>query len=61
MGKLTIKQIKRVSLFIDTEIEKTKENLIRIENERNSTLHEIGNLVHESVPVSNDEVKEFIY
>jgi seryl-tRNA synthetase len=61
MGKLTIKQIKRVSLLIDTEIEKTKENLIRIENERNSTLHEIGNLVHESVPVSNDEVKEFIY
>jgi seryl-tRNA synthetase len=57
LGKLTIKQIKRVSGLIDIEIEKTKENLIKIENDRNSTLREIGNLVHESVPVSNNEVK----
>lgn len=55
LAKLTVKQIKRVSVLIDTEIEKTKENLVRIENERNSTLHEIGNLVHESVPVSDNE------
>jgi seryl-tRNA synthetase len=55
LGKLTIKQIKRVSILTDAEIEKTKENLIRIENERNSTLHEIGNIVHESVPVSDNE------
>lgn len=55
IGKLTIKQIKNLSILIDTEIEKTKESLIRIENERNSTLYEIGNLVHESVPVSDNE------
>ncbi len=58
LAKLNIKQIKRVSLLIDTEIERTKENLVKIENERNSTLHEIGNIVHESVPVSNNEVKK---
>lgn len=59
LGKLTIKQIKRLSGLIDSEIEKTKENLVRIENERNSILHEIGNLVHESVPVSDNEDNNF--
>jgi len=58
LGKLTIKQIKRVSGLIDAEIQTTKENLIRIENDRNSNLQEIGNIVHESVPVSDNEVKE---
>jgi len=58
IGKLTIKQIKRLSGLVDTEIERTKERLVRIENDRNSTLHEIGNIVHESVPVSDNEVKE---
>jgi seryl-tRNA synthetase len=58
IGQLTIKQIKHLSGLIDTEIERTKENLVRIENERSSTLHEIGNIVHESVPVSNNEVKK---
>ena len=53
---LSIKQLKRVSLLVDTEIEKTKEKLIKIENDRNNALHEIGNLVHDSVPVSNNEV-----
>ncbi|CAF4330720.1 unnamed protein product, partial [Rotaria magnacalcarata] len=55
IGTLTITKIKHLSTLIDNEIEKTKENLIKIENERNSTLHEIGNIVHESVPVSDNE------
>ncbi|CAF1104498.1 unnamed protein product [Adineta steineri] len=55
LTKLTIKQLKRLSTQIDTEIEKTKEKLIKIEHDRNSALHEIGNLVHDSVPVSNNE------
>jgi seryl-tRNA synthetase len=55
LAKLTIKQIKRISLLIDTEIENTKEKLVKIENDRNSALHEIGNIVHQSVPVSNNE------
>ncbi|CAF4997089.1 unnamed protein product [Rotaria sp. Silwood1] len=55
LAKLTIKQLIRLSTLIDTEIEKTKEKLIKIENERNMALYEIGNLVHESVPVSDNE------
>ncbi|CAF4387139.1 unnamed protein product, partial [Rotaria magnacalcarata] len=46
---LTVKQLKHVSLLIDREIEKTKEKLIKIENDRNTALHEIGNIVHSSV------------
>ncbi|CAF4822825.1 unnamed protein product, partial [Rotaria sp. Silwood2] len=57
LAKLTIKQIIRLSTLIDTEIEKIKEKLIKIENERNMALYEIGNLVHESVPISDNEVK----
>ena len=56
LSKLTIKQLKRISLLIDTEIEKTKEKLIKIERDRNLALYEIGNIVHHSVPVSEDEV-----
>lgn len=58
IGKLSVVQIKRLSGLIDGEIEKTKQDVIRIENERNTTLHEIGNIVHESVPVSDNEVLE---
>ena len=64
IGKLNIKQIKRLSRLLDTEVEKTEEQLVKVEKDRNSTLHEIGNIVHESVPVSDNEVKrykEFIY
>ena len=57
IAKLTIKQIRRLSSLIDKEIELTKEKLIKIENDRNSALHELGNLVHKSVPVSDNEVK----
>jgi seryl-tRNA synthetase len=55
--KLNIKQIKRLSRLLDTEVENTEEQLIKVEKDRNSTLHEIGNIVHESVPVSDNEVK----
>ena len=57
LDQLTIRQIKRVSILIDTEIERTQVNFLRIDNDRDSTLREVGNLVHESVPVSDDEVK----
>lgn len=56
INKLTIVQIKRLSSLIDLEMKKTDEKLVKIEEERNSTLREIGNVVHHSVPVSNDEV-----
>ncbi|CAF3356549.1 unnamed protein product, partial [Rotaria sp. Silwood2] len=55
LSKLTVKQLIHISSLIDTEIEITKEKLIKIENDRNSALYEIGNIVHHSVPVSNNE------
>jgi len=58
LSTLTIKQLKCVSLLIDLEIHVTNEQLIKIENDRNSALHEIGNIVHHSVPISNNEVKK---
>jgi seryl-tRNA synthetase len=62
LATLTIKQLKRVSLLIDTEIEKTKEDLIKIENGRNAALREIGNIVHQSVPISDNEVtKQYLF
>lgn len=57
LSKLNIKQLKHVSLLIDTEIEKTKEKLLKVENDKNSALREIGNIVHHSVPVSDNEVR----
>ena len=58
LDKLTIRQIKRVSILTAAEIERTEENLLQVEHERNSALHNVGNLVHESVPVSDDEVNQ---
>ncbi|CAF1455393.1 unnamed protein product [Rotaria sordida] len=55
IGQLTIKQIKHLSMLIDSEIEKTEKNLVQIEHDRNSNLHEIGNIVHASVFVSDNE------
>lgn len=57
IAQLNIKQIKRLSTLIDGEIVKTEAKLVTVENDRTKTLYEIGNIVHESVPVSNDEVR----
>lgn len=52
---LTVTQIKRIRTLIDDAIQKNDENLKTTESERNSALREVGNHLHESVPVSNDE------
>lgn len=52
---LTVKQLKHLSTLIDGEIQKTRERVERLEKERDNVLHEIGNIVHDSVPVSNNE------
>lgn len=52
---LTVKQIKSIRTLIDTAIQCNDENLSLTESERNSALREVGNHLHESVPVSNDE------
>ncbi|XP_043487668.1 serine--tRNA ligase, cytoplasmic [Polistes fuscatus] len=52
---LTVKQIKSIRTLIDTAIQENVENLSLTESERNNALREVGNHLHESVPVSNDE------
>lgn len=52
---LTVTQIKMIRILIDEAIEKNKDELKITELERNNALREVGNHLHESVPVSNDE------
>lgn len=53
---LTVTQIKKVRLLVDEAVEKTDRERVKLEAERFEYLREIGNLLHPSVPVSNDEV-----
>lgn len=50
-------QIKKVRVLVDEAIQKTDSERLRLEMERFESLREIGNLLHPSVPISNDEVK----
>jgi seryl-tRNA synthetase len=52
---LTIAQIKKVRTFIDEAVVENEKQLLETESTRNSALREVGNWLHESVPVSNDE------
>lgn len=52
---LTIAQIKKVRIFIDQQMTETEKIMAACEVARNSALREVGNWLHESVPVSNDE------
>ena len=55
LKSLTVNQIKKLRDRIDEEIGKNNASLIQVETERNGALREIGNHLHESVPVSNNE------
>ena len=61
LKSLTVAQIKTVRSFIDDAIRTNDKNLILIEFERNHALKEIGNILHESVPISNDEEENKVY
>ncbi|KAJ7377076.1 Serine--tRNA ligase, cytoplasmic [Desmophyllum pertusum] len=52
---LTVSQIKNVRTLIDGNIAKCNEEVAQVEQLRNEKLFEVGNLLHESVPISNDE------
>lgn len=54
---LTVTQIKKVRLLIDEAIQKSDSDRLQLEGERFEYLREIGNLLHPSVPISNDEVR----
>merc|ERR1712226_1793670 len=53
--KLQVSQLKTLSTFITSEIEKNKTEMDELFSERDKILWEIGNIVHKSVPVSDDE------
>ncbi|CAG9865016.1 unnamed protein product [Phyllotreta striolata] len=52
---LTVNQIKKVRVLIDEAVINNDNELTKTEKERNEALKEIGNLLHESVPVDDDE------
>lgn len=53
---LTVTQLKKVSVLIDEAFQQNDLDLQKTETERNNALREIGNHLHHTVPVSNDEV-----
>lgn len=53
---LKVSQIKKLRLLIDEAILNCDTQRIKLEEERFENLREIGNLLHPSVPISNDEV-----
>ncbi|XP_068703232.1 serine--tRNA ligase, cytoplasmic-like [Montipora foliosa] len=52
---LTVTQIKSIRTLIDGNITKCNDEVLKVEQDRNEKLFEVGNLLHESVPISNDE------
>lgn len=52
---LTVNQIKKVRVLIDQEIVKNEEDLKVAEATRNNALREVGNHLHESCVISDDE------
>ncbi|CAO2599758.1 Serine--tRNA ligase, cytoplasmic [Lemmus lemmus] len=55
LAALKVSQIKKVRLLIDEAIQKCDGERLKLEAERFENLREIGNLLHPSVPISNDE------
>ena len=53
---VTVTQIKKVQSLIEEAANKTKIEIKECEEERYKHLVMIGNLLHPSVPISNDEV-----
>jgi len=56
LDPLTVTQLKKVRALIDEAMAKNNEDLARHETARDGLLRELGNWLHPSVPVSNDEV-----
>lgn len=52
---LTVSQLKEVKKLVDEAMAENNEELVKTENERDAILKEIGNIVYDDVPVSNDE------
>lgn len=55
LSTLSVTQIKKLRVMIDEKIAEIDTERLRLETERFESLREIGNLLHPSVPISNDE------
>lgn len=55
LKKLTVNQIKKIRVLIENAIQQNGQDLIKAETERKAALREVGNHLHSSVPISNDE------
>lgn len=55
LKELTINQIKKVRILIDAALTDTESKLTELEAARNLALREVGNHLHSSVPVSDNE------
>ena len=53
---LTVTQIKAVRVLVEEAVQRADVDRLKLEAERFDYLREIGNLLHPSVPISNDEV-----
>ncbi len=54
---LTVVQLKKLSQLAAEWLKKCDEDRVLAETRRAEYLREIGNILHDSVPVSNDEVR----
>jgi seryl-tRNA synthetase len=52
---LSVNQIKQLRLKIDDALVENENQMLQVEATRKNALREVGNWLHESVPVSNDE------
>ncbi|XP_071455316.1 serine--tRNA ligase, cytoplasmic isoform X2 [Hetaerina americana] len=55
LKSVTVAQIKKIRVLVDEEMVKNDKIMQQLESERNAALKEIGNHLHKSVPISDDE------
>lgn len=55
LKELTINQIKKTRVLIDTALVNTETKIVELESTRNKALREVGNHLHPSVPISDNE------
>lgn len=55
LKELKVVQIKELVKLISQEIEKNNQTLLLLEGQRNDALKEMGNILHDSVPVTDNE------
>ena len=53
---LSVNQIKKISTLMDKAVQETNKKLEEVEKERNGALREMGNHLHSSCHISNNEV-----